>query len=58
MCPENIPTWLQVGGGMQELQLTYFCGSSRLCSDPSSSAALQLAKHNIETRLNLSSNVH
>ena len=42
---------MQMGGGMQDLQLSYFCGSSRLCSDPSSRAALQLAKHNIETRL-------
>ena len=47
-----------MGVGRQELQLSYFCGSSRLCSDPSSRAALQRAKHNIETRLNLSSNVH
>ena len=41
---------VQVGGGWQELQLSYFCGSSCHCSDPSSRAALQLAKANLETR--------
>ena len=40
----------QVGGGGQDLQLTYFCGSHAQCANSSNPAALQLARHNLETR--------
>ena len=40
----------QVGGGGQDMQLTYFCGSHAQCANSSNPAALQLARHNLETR--------
>ena len=32
------------------MQLTYFCGSTPLCANTSSAAALQRAKENLEQR--------
>ena len=40
----------QIGGGGQDMQLTYFCGSSIQCSNSSSPQALQMAKYNAEYR--------
>jgi len=42
----------QIGFGVnqQEMQLTYFCGSTSVCFNTSSRAALQKAKKNLETR--------
>ena len=40
----------RVGAGGQDLQLTYFCGSSLECGQASSRRALQLAKYNVEQR--------
>ena len=40
----------QIGGGGQDMQLTYFCGSSLECSNSSSVQALQMAKYNVEHR--------
>ena len=40
----------QVGGGGQDMQLTYFCGSHLQCANSSNPLALQAAKYNLENR--------
>ena len=43
---------MKIGEGIhqQEMQLTYFCGSSALCSNSTNRGALQQAKQNLEMR--------
>ena len=40
----------EVGGGGQDMQLSYFCGSHLQCSNSSNPLALQAAKYNLENR--------
>jgi len=43
----------QVGGGGQDMQLTYFCGSDLRCANSSDPMVLQVAKHNLENRFSV-----
>ena len=40
----------QVGGGGQDMQLTYFCGSHIQCANSTNHHVLQMAKYNLEKR--------
>ena len=40
----------QVGGGGQDMQLTYFCGSHIQCANSTNPRVLQAAKYNLENR--------
>ena len=43
----------QVGGGGQDMQVTYFCGSHRQCANNTNPRVLQVAKYNLENRYRL-----
>ena len=40
----------QVGGGGQDMQVTYFCGSHIQCANSTNPRVLQAAKYNLENR--------
>ena len=40
----------QVGGGGQDMQVTYFCGSHTQCANSTNPRVLQAAKYNLENR--------
>ena len=40
----------RVGGGGQDMQVTYFCGSHLQCANSSNPLVLQAAKYNLERR--------
>ena len=44
----------QVGGGGQDLQASYFCGSHIQCANSTNPALLQTAKFNLENRSHIS----